>query len=343
MNAPPEWADTITMLQARDGKRLAKTLLRGGAFLDYDDAYHYNAATAHLTGLDDLRILLNRLLLQPDRCVVRGQLIHADEARKIRRLVHRDAAKGDDPTLADVPRRWLATDADGISRPENIEPADLLGCADAVLAQMPRPFQRAACIVQASAGHGIKPGCRLRLWHWCDRPMTTAELTRWLKPYPVDKSVYRPAQPIYTAAPRFAPGVREHLPCRLAFYPGEEWLACPSSEELAPPAPKPPTEPEKIATPIGAEPYVRKALARAADAIISAGEGNRHDTLVCEASSLARLVKENLLNASDLRRVLTRAAEQAGKTDAGEVASCISWGLANPSNGVLPEGRHNAA
>lgn len=336
------WSDTITVMQARDGKRAAKTLLRDGTFLDYDDAYYYNAETVPLTGLEDLWPLLLWLLSRRDRCVVRGTLANGETARKIRRLIYPDKKTGDAPTLIVVPRRWLAIDADGIERPAHVPAADLLGCADAAIERLPRPFWRAQCIVQASAGHGIKPGCRLRLWFWCDRPMTGAELKRWLKPCPVDPSVFSSAQVIYTAAPIFGPGVSEHLPQRIALYPGEQCLLCPSAEELAPPPPKPPPPREAIATPVGGEPYVRKALERAADAILSAGEGKRHPTLAAEARSLARLVKEGLLREADLRSVLTRAAEHAGKTDADEIESCIAWGLANPSNGALPEARNAA-
>jgi len=342
MNTPADWSDTITVMQARDVKRMAKTLLRDGTFLDYDAAYYYSAETVPLTGLDDLWPLLLWLLPRPDRCVVRGRLANGETAHKIRRLIHADKEKGDPATLVDVPRRWLAIDVDGIDRPEHIPAHDLLGCADAAIERLPRPFWRAECIVQASAGHGIKPGCRLRLWYWCDRPMSGVELKRWLKDYPVDPSVFGSAQPIYTAAPIFAPGVLEHLPQRIALWPGGQWLQCPSAEELAPPPPKPQPPPEAIATPAKAEPYVRKALERAADAILSAGEGKRHSTIAAEARSLARFVDANLLRAADVRSVLTRAAECAGKTDADEIASCIAWGLANPSNGALPEARNAA-
>jgi hypothetical protein len=342
MSGTADWSDSITIMQARGGKRMAKTLLRNGTFLNYDDAYTYNARTIQLTGLDDLWPVLHDLLHRHDMCVVRGSLAQGDSAHRIRRLIYPDKDTGDAPTLKVVPRRWLAIDADGIERPEHVPAADLLACADAAIEKLPRPFWQAECIVQASAGHGIKPGCRLRLWFWCDRPMTGGELKRWLKPYPVDPSVFGSAQPIYTAAPIFAPGVSEHLPQRIALYPGEQRLQCPSAEELAPPPPKPQPPPEAIATPVGAEPYVRKALERAADAILSAGEGKRHPTLAAEARSLARLVKEGLLREADLRSVLTCAAEHAGKTNANEIASCIDWGMNNPSNGALPETRNAA-
>jgi hypothetical protein len=36
-------------------------------------------------------------------------------------------------------------------------------------------FHGARCIAQATASHGIKPGCRVRLWYWLDRPTTGGE------------------------------------------------------------------------------------------------------------------------------------------------------------------------
>ena len=41
--------------------------------------------------------------------------------------------------------------------------------------RLPSAFAEAEGIVQASAGHGIKPDIRLRLWFWLDRPITGAE------------------------------------------------------------------------------------------------------------------------------------------------------------------------
>ena len=68
---------------------------------------------------------------------------------------------------------------------------------------LPEEFWTADCIVQATAGHGIKPGMRLRLWFWLSRPLGRGELDRWFANSPVDRSVFRTVQAIYTAAPVF--------------------------------------------------------------------------------------------------------------------------------------------
>jgi hypothetical protein len=339
MSAPAAclpWTDYITVLRA-EGKRLAKLHKADGTCVDYDSSYHYDATTVPVSGLPDVLALLRWLLPRPNRCVVRGALLAGSRADRIRRLVHHDAEKGDAPTMQAVPRRWLAVDWDDIPRPSDVDPADLERCADIALDMMPRVFQRTACIVQASANHGIKPGCRLRGWFWCDRPLTGREIMRWLAGTPCDPSVWRPVQPIYTAAPVFAPGRREHLPSRLLMLAGEDWLICPSAEELADPPPQPQTPPERVARGRLANAYVDAALTDAANGIMAAREGKRDETIIQESRSLARFVDAGLLPTGDLIEVLTRAAEKAGKTDKDEIASCIAWGIANPSKAKLPE------
>jgi len=342
MSAPHSWTDSITVLRSQPGVRLAKSIAPDGTCADYDSAKHYRARSVPVSSLLDVGELLRELIPLSNRCVVRGEPIAGGNREYMRRLAYRDQDTGDDPTLAEQPRRWLALDADGIARPEHVKASDLVACGDLALELLPRPFQVAACIVQASANHGIKPGCRLRLWFWCDRPMSGRELTMWLRGCPLDMSVFRTAQPIYTAAPIFTGGREDHLPMRMIELPGEDWLRCPSVEDLAAPPPALPTPPEKVATGAVGDAYVRAALVRAADAIATAGEGSRHDTIVSESRGLARLVRAGLLLERDLIAVVTRAAERAGKVNGDEIASCIAWGLKNPSNGVLPENRHAA-
>jgi len=330
------YTDTITILQARDGKRMAKMLLSDGTFEDYDDAYYYDAETVPLTGLDDLWPLLLWLLSRRDRCVVRGALINLNMTRKIRRLVCPCKKNGDPATLIDVPRRWLAIDADGIERPKDVPASDLLACADAVIEKLPKPFWRAQCFVQASAGHGIKPGCRLRLWYWCDRPMSGTELKYWLKGVSVDHSVFNPVQPIYTAAPIFADGIAEHLPYRLIEWPGGQWLQCPSAEELTPP-PRPTPEyvaPVAVSRSARARLYVEGAMNKAGERIRNASQ--RHPTILQEACSLARFVKAGMIAKSDLHNLLWNAAQSAGKDDEAEIERMVTFGIDHPDSAPIP-------
>ena len=118
------------------------------------------------------------------------------------------------------PRRWAAFDFDDVARPAHVDVTDIAACGEVAVRLLPKPFHAAACVIQATSGHAIKPGIRLRLWHWFDRSVSGAELKYWLRDAPVDPAAFRPAQLIYVAAPLFAAGARDPLPSRLTWRPG---------------------------------------------------------------------------------------------------------------------------
>jgi hypothetical protein len=333
--AAVDWSDTITLMRAKS-KRLSKRINADQTIEDYDSAYFYDGRAIQVAGLLDVAALLRRLLPQPHTCVVRGALRAGVAANGIRRLVHAEKKTGDQPTLEDASRRWLAIDADDATRPQETPATDLLACAEPIIDRLPRPFRRAACIVQASGSHGIKPGSRLRLWYWCDRPMSGAELKFWLKEAGVDRSVFNAAQPIYTAAPVFADGRRDHLPDRLIEWPGEDWLRCPSRAELVPP-PRP--VPEYVAPVCAsgsarARLYIDAAREKAAERIRTATM--RHPTILQEACGLARFVNAGLMTKSELQELLWTAAQGAGKDDEAEITRMVSFGLDHPGTSPIP-------
>ena len=312
----------MTIMRAR-GRRMAKTVLSGGKFKGYDDAKHYNAETLHLAGLKDLWSALHRLLPLHDRCIVRGKLIHGEQASRIRRLAYRDNHTGDEPTLIEVPRRWLALDADSIALPDNIQTHDLIACADVVMKALPAAFEDARAIIQASAGHAIKPGARLRLWFWCDRPLLGDEAKRWLAGRPFDSSVFRTVQPIYTAAPIFTDGMKDHLPHRLAKWPGYGLLHVPAAEELAP-RQQPLSRPRSIAS----DTTARRMLQRCLDRVSRAGEGQRHVALRSASLTAGGLLGVDVAE-SEAAQLLLEAVQHAGgsNVDARNAAATIAWGL----------------
>lgn len=331
MNASHVLPDALTVLHAR-GRRLAKLLYPDGRADGYDRTRRMDGYTVPVPDLAGLLVLLQRLLARPECCAIRGELLAGDRAAGIRRLLHPDMDTGDLPTLRDVPRRWLALDMEGVALPPDVPAADLAGCARIALATLPPAFHGCACIVQASASHGLRPDLRLRLWFWLGRPTNGGELRRWLRDTPADPSVFGAAQPIYTAAPVLAPGMSDPLPARLLLLPGCARVAVPPAETLLPP-PRPVIPPPAM-HPMQADRYARAALEAAAGRIAMAAQ--RHPALIAEARTLARFVGAGLLDAGDLRRVLARAAEAAGKDDPAEVSACIAWGLDNPSSAPLP-------
>jgi hypothetical protein len=241
---------------------------------------------------------------------------------------------GDAPTLRAVPRWWLAVDVESIERPEHIRATDLAACAAAAAMPLPDSLRGAQCVVQASGSHGIKRDIRLRLWYWLSRPTTGNELKRWFRGTSADLSVFGAAQVIYTAAPIVADGGGDPLPERLTVLPGIACVPVPLPEMLAAP-PRRAAAQVHLAGHLSANRYARAALVRAADRILRADK--RHPAIVAECCSLARLVHAGMLAEGDLRAVIERAAQAAGKDDIDEISSCIAWGLAHASEGNVPE------
>jgi len=219
-------------------------------------------------------------------------------------------------------------DFDDLPRPANVLVADLAACAAVAIERLPWAFRGAACVVQATASHGIKPGLRLRLWHWLSRPTTGAELKAWLRAAPVDKSVFNAVQPIYTAAPIFLEGATAPIRNRLAMLPGRDVVDVPRPNVVT-------VWPLATGLPVGVRCGIPKtsrhsfaALSRAAVRIAQAAEGTRHSTLVAAACRLADLVSVGCLSAQDVSSVLIIAAGKVG-TPADEAQSIIDWALSH--------------
>lgn len=115
-------------------------------------------------------------------------------------------SKPDRPATIEAEAHYLLPidiDRDGDGR----DGRDLESNASAYRVLLPEPFRAAECFAQATSSAGIKPGTRMRLWFWCDRPVSDAEAAAWLHEY--DTAIYRPAQPIYCAAPTFDERLRD--------------------------------------------------------------------------------------------------------------------------------------
>ncbi len=314
----------LTVIEAR-GRRLCKLIRGDGSTEAYDSARTLNLHPVEAPDLDALAALLRDLAGRWSCAVVRGAVANPSRTRRVRRLLHPDRDTGEAPTLRDVLRAWVALDLDGMPLPTGCDPRDLAACGEAARAAMPPAFRDAACLVAATAGHGIKPGARLRLWARLSRPLTGAECQHWLRGQPgCDPSTLRAAQVIYTAAPVFV-GMTDPLPARLVRLAGAAAVPCPSPEALAPP-PRPACPPPRVDAE-GASRYALAALTRACIAISSAPVDSRHPTAVSEAWGLARLVRAGLLREGEVIRAVDGALVQAGKSE-GEGAAIAAWALA---------------
>ncbi|MEI6159720.1 MAG: hypothetical protein WCP77_07800 [Roseococcus sp.] len=320
----------LTVLRSR-GPRLAKTLEADGTIRAYGDARTFDLAAIPAACLGDLAAVLHQLLERPDLCVVRGAITDPGRVRSVRRLLHRCPQTGDEPTLREVPRHWVALDIDELPAPEGLDPRDLAGCAAAVRDVLPAPFHEAALLVQASASHTIKPGLQLRVWAWLSRPITGGEGKQWLRgSIGLDLSTLNAAQVIYTAAPILAAGVADPMPAgRLHLSTGHPVVEVPrfTRSPLATRVQVP------AATSGVGRGYGAKALARAAARIASAPIKERHATAVAEAWSLARLVAGGAVTTSEVERVINGALQMAGKPD-GEGTLIAKWACAQRAGGA---------
>jgi hypothetical protein len=305
-------ADTITLATAR--RRLAKRIEPGGEVTSYDKAWMHDFEARPVSGLGDLEPLLRELQGRPNTAVVRGAIADPARAKKVRRLSNLDLKTGDQPTLVEAPRRWLALDAENVDL-AGTDPQDLAACAALARRYLPAEFTGAACIVTATGSHGTRADLRLRLWFWLSRPLSGAEMKRWFGDNPAfDQSVYSAAQLIYTAAPIVAPGATDPIGNRLIVMPGFEVVQAPSAETLAPPprvqavpTDRAPAGP-RVRLAEGGTAYGLAALSDECDAIRRAPEGTKHTTINRAAFCVGGLVGggeiEERLALAELARAL---------------------------------------
>ena len=331
-------SDSITVLRSC-GRRLAKFVRADGAIVGYDSAKTFHMAEMRIDDLDHLQRLLQRLLRRPDCCIVRGVLADPERTSRVRRLYLPDPESGDAPTIRDASHHWIALDVDGVARPDNVDPADLAACAKLALALLPGEFRGARHIVQASAGHGLKPGCRLRLWFWASRPVSQAELNYWVRCSPVDTSLFRPAQVTYTAAPIFESG-NDHLPQRIMDLAGAPTVHVPPPEDLRPPPCRepPPSKRQQRDTPV--ERLIAKVLVR----VESARDGERHERLRAAARTIGGVLAQAGITEAEATGQLLAAVKRAGgaAVDERNAAGTIAWGLAKGKQAPLALGAPHA-
>jgi hypothetical protein len=225
-----ERPDVVTVLTTH-GPLMTKRISRGAAgepiLRDYDDAKHFDMASAEIRGVDDLAAKLDNLTAR--QCVVLGRVIDGVETRNVRRLLYPDSKTGEPATLESAPHYWLPIDLDAVDCPAGLDPiGHPEDAVDHVVAElMPAELRGVDVYWQLTSGAGFKPGIRLRLVFWCDRELTGAEMKRWLGRCPgVDASIYTANQPIYFAKPIFE-GIDDPVPRRSGIRRGVRRLVSP--------------------------------------------------------------------------------------------------------------------
>lgn len=264
--------DFLVLLCPSDGQKVAKVVTPDEVKPQIQIKY-FRAATVGVDSLATLATTLDKVALHGSCYVVRGKVI--GDPKRMRRT-HLD-----EPTLEEHAHRWLLIDVD---THEAI--TDMAERAEhyALETRKKLGFEQSACWWQATGSAGIKPGIRLRLGFWLDRPQDNKQLKTWLGTKPVDLSLYTPSQPHFVAHPIFK-GVKDPFEgrARSGVLPGAPELVVPSEYEL-------PGETE---------------LAKALRAIRVAPQGEKRNTLNAKAFHLAastplsaELIEEKLLPAA---------------------------------------------
>jgi hypothetical protein len=321
-------SDYLTVMRS-PGRSATKvhTLLPSGEW----DTEPHNKATWHdvtlspkITSLDDLAAILARLESARECFVVRGEPTQSGTLRR----------RSEDGTFACVDRRWLMIDIDDC-------PGDSVTEAIALL---PDYFRDVACWYQYSASAGIKPGVKVHLWYWLDRPVCCFSLRQWAKSLSgiVDASLYNPVQVHYTARPVFK-NAEDPLPNRSGMIPGRPVLSLPATVvDLAAwramqPAPRPAPvgrQIESVRAGSMRERYALRALEKACNDVRCAGEGNRHLTLIAAACAIGELLA--YVNESTAHNELVAAAMDAFGSESRRqeaektVRDGLARGRANP-------------
>ncbi len=229
--------DTITVLRAHGGRRLAKQfcVATNGVVTkrDYDSATWFRAESVPVATIRDVHALLRGLETDPGTCVIRGEpTAHCDHARTRRRKT------GADAPFAEQARHWLMLDVDGVPLPVATsvldDPADAARALLDILAAHAPEMDGVTAIVQFSSSAALdelaeaetaaglpprwtgvmKRGVAAHVWYWLRHPIGEAGLGRWMTAVAaaglkLDPSTNRTVQPHYTAGPLFAAPLRD--------------------------------------------------------------------------------------------------------------------------------------
>jgi len=216
-----------TIARARNGRVLAKSFTSdaAGRFAkagSYDNASTFDFERLAARNLAELASTLTALSEDRSACLLHGRA--KVEGGPQRRRFHdrpREDGTVEPATIDDAPTALLCVDIDDCPPLDPaalaaMTPEQLAGYVSACAA-LPEPFWGKPCVMQLTGSHGTTPGrVRARLYFALDRALTWRERDALVGSAKVDRSVFRPAQCVYTARPIFAGGV-DSYPERIFF------------------------------------------------------------------------------------------------------------------------------
>lgn len=190
-------SDTLTVLTSF-GPKMVKTWRRDGTILGYDRAKHFRVDPRTVSDIYTLSSELALIEPCPTTVVIRGEPKPGTDLNYTERTLQ---------AFEEKPRRWLALDIDSfipllhdpVAEPE-------LAIRDFIEQHLPVEFHQATFHWQLTGSAG-KPSAehvlRARLWFWLTEPRGQAELEAWARgqKIPVDVTVFRTVQAVYSGAP----------------------------------------------------------------------------------------------------------------------------------------------
>jgi hypothetical protein len=236
--------DSITIMITKGRVVATKRItLRPGAvkpeIQEYDRAKHFSIREVPAGNIYEFALLLREIEKRPDVFIVRGKPASGvDRNHTLRRLHPRTNPDGTvtPRTFDPAPRRWIPFDLDALPAPDWLDPLDDPDqTVEFAVGHLPAEFHGVTVRWAFTSGQGVKPGIRLRLFFWADRPLEDWELRvwlgervpqegvpprRWPRRYPIDLSIFSPAQPIYVAWPVFV-GMIDPVPVRSGLWRGD--------------------------------------------------------------------------------------------------------------------------
>ncbi len=305
--------DSIVLLSPLDGRPTVKRISLDSQGKPASEpaplAKWFRSELQQLDSYQDLVLVLQTLAQAPEWFAVRGALLPSTDPSRMQRT-HVNS-----PTLAEQARYWLLLDLDKYlpkvtdfaERPEHY--------AQAARAALPACFQQAACWWQATGSAGFKPGVRLRLAFWLDRPLDNAQIKAWAQTWdlPVDLALFTPSQPHFTGAP-ILDGLSDPVQGpRSGELPGlSDTVQVPDLAQA-----------ERLGS-FKADDDLRAAARR----VKTAAEGERRNTLNRTAFSLGTKYPDDILPAKQIAEALRNAAE-AGGLPGQEAEATIQAALAD--------------
>lgn len=351
-------SDIITIARAGEHRRATKVFTWYGAE-PYRIGYKITSAERVCHNLRHLFDILTETAADPRAFVMRGVSADGiDPTRPHRRLASEALIEQGRPELGvegpyydDHDHHWFMVDIDGLAFTGDPTARGRFGFPAGVwraFEELPPELRGAGFIVQWSASAILKPGIRVHLWFWGDRPVCSESLRAWAEAsHVIDRAPYTAVQPHYIATPVFLEGVRDPLE-------GDRWQYVPGPPVKMPPqlmslrdqarenerARAARVEAMRVdraraklrggASRKSLRQYARAAIRTACENILSAPVGDRHGVIARESLSTAGLVKAGAVSESVWREEITAAAEAAvgeRRARSGEVLRLLNGAL----------------